>query len=384
MPTAARGFFFARGLRFTSFVTPMHRLFSIVLLSLPLWCSAADTNLPSYKELATLEFPALKVALEKAGWPTEHIQAFVGIEIQRRLNPPDIAKASDFRPFEFWRTGPDAEPLSVINTPQHLAERARHEEDARTQFSTLFPPSEPEENKLLLAWNEQRQWGNLPTKKHQAVTTLLSRAEKERDALMHSRGGILSAGEHRQLWKLAEDTRAELAHLLTPEELLDYDLKNSSTANLMRSELDSFQPTQTEFLAIFKLRHPLELNFGHKNIGTDPEVDRQRTETEEQIQKSISQLLGPERYDDYHISLQPACQTLQFDGRYARTDAATVRRLYRSLLSAQMRIRKLESLPEAEKTPAQAKIKDELYREFRLVLDEEGTRRYLQEQSLWP
>jgi hypothetical protein len=362
----------------------MRRLLSIVLLALPLWCGAADTTIPSYKELAALDFPALKAALEKAGWPAEQVQAFVGIEIQRRLNPPDIAKASDFRPFEFWRTGPDAEPLSVINTPEHLAERARHEQAARSQFDVLFPPSDPEENKLLLAWNEQRQWGNLSAKKRQAAAALLSHAEKERDALMQSRGGILSAAEHRQLWKLAEDTRAELTHLFTPEELLDYDLRNSSTANTMRSGLDNFQPTQKEFLAIFKLRHPLELNFGHKNIGIDPEVDRQRTVTEEQIQKSIAQLLGRERYDDYCLSLQPACQTLQFDGRYARTDAATVRRLYRSLLSAQARIRKLDSLPDAEKTSAQAKIKDELYREFRLVLDEEGTRRYLQEQALWP
>jgi hypothetical protein len=374
----------ARGLRFVSFAFSMRRLLSLALLALPLWCHAADATIPSYHALSALDFPALKAALEKAGWPAEHVQSFLNVEIQRRLNPPDIAKASDFRPFEFWRTGPDAEPLSNLNTSEHQAARSRREEAARVQFDSLFPPTDPEDSKLLLAWNEQRQWGKLPVEKRQTVTELLAHATKERDAFMHSRGGMLSADEHRQLWKQAKATRAELAHLFTPEELLDYDLRNSATANNMRSELDNFQPSKKEFLAIFKLKHPHELDFGHKMVGLDPEVDHQRTEAEAKVEKAIAQLLGPERYDDDCISRQPACQTLQFDGRYAHVDAATVRRLYRSLVSAQVRLLKLNILPDAEKKPAQEKIKDDLYREFRLVLDEQGTRRYLQEQSLWP
>jgi hypothetical protein len=360
------------------------RLLLFVLLCLPLFANAASPTAPTFNTLSALDFPALKSALEQAGWPASHVQAFLNVEIQRRLNPPEMAKASDFRTFEFWRTGPDSEPLSHLNTPERRAERTRREEAASRQFESLFPPSDPEDNKLLLFWNEQRQWGTLPAEKRQAVTALFAHAEKERDALMHSRGGILSTAEHHKLWQLANDTRSALTRLLTPEELLDYDLRNSSTANAMRSELDNFQPTQAEFLAIFKLRHPHELNFSQKIIGTDPEVDRLRMESEAKTAQSIAQLLGPDRYDDYQISLEPACQTLQFDGRFARTDATTIRRLYRSLLSAQARIQKLNALPDPEKEPQQAKIKANLHDEFRLVLDEEGTRRYLQEQGLWP
>lgn len=363
----------------------MRRFLSIALLAaLPVVSSAADAVIPPYQELAALDFPSLKVALEKAGWPSAHVQAFLNAEIQHRIDPPRKITPADFRPFQFWRTGPDAEPLAQLNTPELRTERARREEAIRVQFDSLFPPADQDPDKLLLAWDCQRKWGSLPEAKRLAVTSLLSKAEKERDTLMHRCGGILSATEHRQLWKLAEGTRSELAHLLTPEELLDYDLRNSSTANRMRSELDNFQPTHDEFLALFKLRHPLELQFEHKAPGLDLEVDRQRAETETNIEKAIARLLGPTRYDDYKLSLQPACQTLQFDGRFAHADAASVRNLYRSFLAAQASIQSLDSLPEKEKQTALAKIKEGLHHDFRLVFDEEGTRRYLQEQGLWP
>lgn len=339
----------------------------------------------AYERLGHLDFAALKLELERAGWPAVHVQAFLNAEIQHRLCPPPRLTAEDFRPFEFWRTGPDAEPLAHLNTPERRAERTRREEAARVEFDALFPPEEQNADKLLLAWEDRRRWGDLPAEKRRAVAALLAQAEKQKDELLGSRGGMLTPDEHRRLWAFAEQARAGVAGLLTAGELLDFDLRNSATANRMRAELDNFQPTRDEFIGIFRARHAIELAFDHKSIGhADPDVARRREEAETEAAVSIARLLGPERYEDYRLSLQPACQTLQFDGRFARSDAPTIRRLYRSLLATRAALRESESLPEAEKTIRAAELKRNLHEQFRLVLDEEGTRRYLQEQSLWP
>ena len=338
----------------------------------------------SFEALARLDFPALKQELERAGWPAVHVQAFLNAEIQRRICPPDAPKPEDFRPFEFWRTGPDAEPLAHLNTPERQAARARREEEARLRFDSLFPPSEQSADKLMLAWEEQRRWGAVPEEKRPAVAAILTNAEKRRSELWNSRGGMLTEEERAQAREFSERARAELAKLLTPEELLDYDLRNSATANRMRAELDNFQPTRDEFLAIFRLRHGLELAFDHEAPGHDEEVERRRAGFAAAVDQAIAKLLGPERYDDYRLSLQPACQTLQFDGRFARSDATTVRRLYRSLLAARAGLRDVERQPEVERSVRAAELKRGLYEQFRLVLDEEGARRYLQEQELWP
>jgi hypothetical protein len=366
------------------------RLLAILSLTSSVFARAIEPALPNspavslaYERLQALDFAALKVALEQAGWPATHVQAFLNVEISHRINPPTKLTAEDLRPFKFWHTGPDAEPLAHLNTLARRAEQAQRDEAISSQFDALFPSTEQDADRLLLAWETRRKWGSLSEEKRQAVTQLLSQAEKARDAFTHRRGGMLTRDEHHHLWKLAEDTRADLVQLLTREELLDYDLRNSATANRMRGELDNFQPTQAEFLTIFQLRHPLELNLGHKSVAQDPTVEQQRAEAEKAVEKALARLLGPKRYDEYRISLQPACQLLQFDGRFARTDAATVRKLYRALRATQWHLREAES-SSSNKTGRVTELKKQLYDQFRQVFDEEGTRRYLQEQELWP
>jgi hypothetical protein len=370
------------------YVSPVSVLL-VVLLGFAFGASGAQesaSNRPlGYERLGRLDFPALKLELEQAGWPAVHVQAFLNAEIQLRLCPPPALTAKDFRPFEFWRTGPDAEPLAHLNTPERRAAQARREEEARNAFDALFPTEEQSGDKLLLAWEECRRWGDLPEEKRNAVIALLKQSEVAKDELLGSRGGMLMPDEHRQLWNIVESARADIAKLLTTDELLDYDLRNSATANRMRAELDNFQPTRDEFLHIFHARHAVELAFEHKSLAyADPEVARQRDEAAAAANQTIARLLGPQRYDDYLLSLQPACQTLQFDGRFARSDAPTIRGLYRALLATRNELRLAESLPEREKATRVAELKRILHGQFRRVLDEEGTRRYLQEQELWP
>jgi hypothetical protein len=346
-----------------------------------------DTAPPSveFARLSQIDFPTLKARLEKAGWPASHVQAFVGLEIQRRLNPPEPEPVKELKPFEFWRTGPEAEAFLHVETSERHAERVRREEAARAQFDALFPPpSEPEDSKQLRAWEESRRWGGLSEEKRRAVADLLATAAQAKDAFSHSRGGMLTLEEEKQLDSQARQTRAALEKLLTPEELLDNDLRNSLTAGRMRSELDNFQPTRAEFVTIFQLRHPLELEFGADGLAHDEERARLFAEAEARVERAIADVLGPARYDDYRISREPACQSLQFVGRAAQMDAPAIRRLYRAFFAAQAALSETASLPEPERPAAQARIKADIHREFRLVLDEENTRRYLQEQSLWP
>ena len=344
--------------------------------------AANDIAITPYDRLASMDFAALKAALEKAGWPASHVQAVVILEIQRRLNPIEPPKAADFAPFVFWHTGPDAEPLAPLNTPERRAERSRRAGAARDQIEALVPSEEPGDQKLLRAWEAQRQWGDLPAAKRTAVTELLSRAEKERDAYLQAHRDVLTPEDDRVLDRLAKQARAELGKILNPDELLDYDLRNSETAARMRSELDAFQPTREEFLAIFGLRHPLELEFAHLAPGHNPDLDRRRTAAEAEVDQALVKLLGPERYDDYRISLEPACQMLRFDGRTAHASAASVRQLYRKLIAAQAALHGVESFSEARRKPVETKIKTELYHDFAAVLGESGARHYLEEQSI--
>lgn len=337
-----------------------------------------------FSELGALPLPQLKARLQTAGWPATHVHAFLEAEIVRRYSA-DALSPDDLLPFEFWRTGPDAQPIrpDVQRRREEKRQRAEAVMQAEREKLNLFDPLDGD-HAALFAWEDQRRWGALPANKRAAVTATLERGARELSQFLHQRGGMLTRSEWERAWQITEHTRAHLATLLTAGQLLDYDLRNSETAARMRAELDNFQPSREEFLAIFRLRHPLELAFAHKRPSQLPDVLAQLASAEAEVEKQIAALLGPERYDDYRLSLQPACQTLQFDGRYAQADAAVIRALYRSLLITRQRLTDAAALPASEREAAIRSLKDALYREFRTVLDDEATRRYLQEQGLWP
>ena len=344
----------------------------------------APNPVPEYRALAALSFEELKTALERAGWPAAHVQGILSAEIQRRLNPPAEVRDAELRPFEFWRTGPDAEALSPADLRQRDAERERREAAVRETFDRLFPATEPEESPALRRWREKREWGALSGEKRQAIAARLARADAERDAIMNARGGLLTRAEWHQVWKSQDQARADIEHLLTPEELLDYDLRASLTANRLRHELDNFQPTKDEFLALFRLRHPFDLRFATKPPGSDPDIDAERNRAAAEVDRKIAAALGPARYADYQLSLDPACQLLQHDGRFSQVDAPTVRALYRKLLRTREKLAPLGADRSADAEAARAAEKAALFAEFRRHFDEESARRFLQEQELWP
>lgn len=355
-------------------------------LALAVLCAHGLSASSEFERYATLPLPELKARLQSEGWPAGHVQAFLGAEIQRRVNPPDQPRPDELRVFEFWRTGPDAEPFPAEDLRRREAERFRRETQAREAFDALFPATEDEPSPALADWNLRREWGDLPPAKRNAVQARRARATQERDALMQPRAGMLTSDEWQAVHDILEGGRRDVSAILTAAEMLDLDLRTSLTANRLRRELDNFQPTREEFLTLFRILHPLELAFDHKPRGIDPEFDRRRTSAEADADRQIASALGPQRYSDYRLSLDPACQLLQFDGRFARIGAAEVRALYRSLLAAKAELASIErsGRPSSAKAAAQRVVKQREYDRFRAKLDEEATRRYLQEQGFWP
>jgi hypothetical protein len=87
--------------------------------------------------------------------------------------------------------------------------------------------------------------------------------------------------------------------LLTPEEALQYDLRMSSTADKLRSQLVGFDPTESEFIEIYKIRKAHDEARDEKitaNRGDTPEL---RQAYKDGLDLAIKNLLGEERYADY-------------------------------------------------------------------------------------
>src|ERR1039458_7719015 len=108
--------------------------------------------------------------------------------------------------------------------------------------------------------------------------------------------------------KLRQQTRDDLAHLLSPPELEEYLLRYSQDANDLRNEfgeLRFFNATSDEFRAVFRATDALDQRIDLLAGANDPGSLDARKALEDQRENAIKVALGPERYEDYRMLHDP-------------------------------------------------------------------------------
>ena len=142
---------------------------------------------------------------------------------------------------------------------------------------------------------------------------------------------------------LEKEERADLARLLSPRELEDYDLRSSGTAVVLRGKLGTFNPTEAEFRTLHALIFPLD------NSGVSRTTNGAEAETyfaaKDAVDRQIRTALGEARYADY-VRAQ--------DENFGRV-TALVERLARPPATAN-RLYDLEQAARAEAAALQANV----------------------------
>ncbi len=126
---------------------------------------------------------------------------------------------------------------------------------------------------------------------------------------------------------LAREQRADLADILTPAELLDYDLRHSPVAGSLRRDLSAFEPTEAEFKALFSLtRAGFEKNGVNPDLGALNSANYflARSQLEQSSATEAKTLLGEARYNDLIRSRDRSYQTLHQIGQRYNLPQATV------------------------------------------------------------
>ena len=113
--------------------------------------------------------------------------------------------------------------------------------------------------------------------------------------------GYLSPELRKQQTALFKQAEQEMQQALTPEELEQFQLRFSGTAQGLRNNLAGFEPSEAEFRRLFALRKAMEEPFENTD-PRDQEVRRQRTEALAKLDQDIQATLPAERYAEYKLS----------------------------------------------------------------------------------
>ena len=190
----------------------------------------------TWNEIESADFPTYIANLRAIGCPEATIRDIIVAEVNQvfaRRRATEVITAEQ----KWWRSEPDLEVTQLASEKLQALDAER-----RTLLSTLLgpdwessfypypdhPETPPLDGPLL---------GALPPQTKQAVRNIESRATERRQTYLESLQKEGKEPDPAELARMRQQTRAELAQALNPEQLEEYLLRYSGHASSLRGEL---------------------------------------------------------------------------------------------------------------------------------------------------
>ncbi|MFT4797030.1 MAG: hypothetical protein ACI9W1_000450 [Candidatus Azotimanducaceae bacterium] len=162
-----------------------------------------------------------------------------------------------------------------------------------------------------------------------------------------------------------QDLQRQIAELLGTEDAIEYQLRESRLADRIRRGLGNFDYSEQEFRQIFAIRQENEgVEFNRFTNRTEYRQQREQSETR------IRDYLGPDRYEDFARSQDPAYRSLQSIGERYGNSTAEINEVYSIGQDAATQIDELRNrntLSRDERQQRASEIRAESYDEIERI-----------------
>jgi hypothetical protein len=239
--------------------------------------------------------------LRKAGFPMQVRIQIVSVVVDERLRAqyghlfPDPAV-----PQPYWRS-------QYVESPPANREAMMKAQRERERLFELALGHDSPFSRSFGAASLVEQYGELSSDKGSALTSI----RRDYDALRKSiydeapMSGRRSEMESR-LRLLQKEERADLAKVLTAEELLEHDLRSSPASFRLRDDTVLLNLSEQEYRALFP-----GYQAAIESIASLPGGEEAAASAAEQQMNAVAEsILGPERYADYLQAKDPASKRL--------------------------------------------------------------------------
>ncbi|OHE83554.1 MAG: hypothetical protein A3G75_02305 [Verrucomicrobia bacterium RIFCSPLOWO2_12_FULL_64_8] len=152
------------------------------------------------------------------------------------------------------------------------------------------------------------RYGALPPDKRELLQQIERDYSEMQEDINRESMGLTLASDREKLRLLEAEKRKDLAGVLSPAELLEYDLRASPTAGQLRTPMAMMEATKEEYRAIFPLQQAYDQQWRPSywtDSSDDPGFYRNRQEAGRQLAQRIKEFLGPERGQLYLWAQEP-------------------------------------------------------------------------------
>ncbi len=349
----------------------------------------------SWSQFTVLDFKRYIKQLRSLGTPEMQVREIIGGAIDAIYRPrraalmPPTKKRDDSK---FWarRNNYGYQPPTTKEQRQQM--RALQKEEAEL-VKSLF--DEDYYNRMIkeespaggIDWME-KQYGYLPKELREKVQEIETEKNEETWA-------IQSQAQEDNDWQSREaDTRKiekkyhdELAKILTPEQLAEWDLRHSQTANNLKNNLSVFDPKEDEFRALFKYQQAMETINPPRDPDADPvkltaEERKANSEKQKAAEAELASLIGTNRVAEYKIEQDYSYRQL-IEGGVAKESVFKLDDMKNQAQDAANKIRKDKTLTADQRKEALAAIRTETQAGINDLIGEKSAKNYLNQGGWW-
>lgn len=251
---------------------------------------------------------SLRDLLRAAGVPDQTIRQLVQMTVWKKYEARMKAIHSNQQPDPnrpWWKD--DRSQQNRWNGGLTKAQREESrliQREAKEEIERLVG-TDPNQNN----W-QQARFAFLPSEKRQALIDIQQDYQELIGEVQQDTQGFRLESDSEKLRFLQQEQRRDIESLLSPQELRDYELRNSPTANQLRWKMTQYDATEQEYIAIFPLQKAFDEKFNDnrtydpfgnpytERVERDQNYWKERQEAEKKLQDDIRAIIGEERYAD--------------------------------------------------------------------------------------
>lgn len=270
----------------------------------------------TWAELTTGELRDVAARLRAEGFPPGMQRAILMAMITEKFaaRHKELAQLIAAQPWWASQTG-------IVGGAKAITLRQQIAREEKEMLDQLIGPEEGLTDYARA--RRPRQYGDLPPGKVSDLERLTADYNELMQEVRTNAQGLLLPEDREKITYLQNEMRADIAKLLTPDELLEYNLRSSPSAAQLRSQLIAFNPSEEEFRALYKQRAAFDALWPNPE-GMAPEQRNQYFQARDKLTEQAKDALSPERFAEYQQKTDSAyVQTSQLLARLQLPDTKT-------------------------------------------------------------
>lgn len=323
--------------------------------------------------------------LRALGMPDDVVRSVIRAMVGKRM--ADIQKSITNAQTNgaYWRTGPGGYFNFGGMTKEQRLQLRDASRAATKQLEELMGPDpmDPGANRFAF----------LPPDKAAKARELERDYSDLRMQIMAETEGFRLPTDEEKIAFLEKEQRKDLAALLSPEELEAFDLRNSSTANRLRSQLRNMDISESEYKALYAAQKAFDDKVNSRagrTPGDSPtpagDQGQARAQAQQQLYAEMKATLGEERFNAYLRSQNGEYRTLEAAAKRFNLPQTTVDQVFSArdqTVAEAQRITNDANLNPDQRRAALSALADQIRTQVRTSLGNDIADNYLKTNMRW-